>query len=446
MPHIAIVTSLLTGRLFASFELASRLQREGHSITYLCQPSTQEKIEEKGFKCVPVSEITFAYQDPRRLAMQSGWFKKLLFHYKNLNNHYSEGKKILKLEEHKEVLRKVSPDLILIDNEIHDLIFTAWELKIPMKLTTDWFSDKISANSPSIRTSVIPGEGVSGTKIGVLFSWFVLRAKIYGRVLINKVTFENYRRSVLKKYALEIGFETSGLLVNTLPPPYSFKKLPIVTMSMSELEFPHKLAKNFTYIGPMVYENRLFGNEFLTEHQQLEKIFRIKSASNKKLIYCSVGSLAEGYLPFLRKVIDAVANVDSLLLIMSIGPKMNLESFEYIPQNVHLFNWVPQLDVLKNADCCITHCGINSINECIHHKVPMLLYSGRYTDENGNAARMSYHGLGIRGDILKDSSALIKDNIEKVLTDETFKHKVNEFNRLYLDYNSRPLTPLLFDF
>ncbi len=446
MPHIAIVNNLLTGRLYASFELASRLQLEGHTITYLCQPRIQQKIEENGFTCFPVSEITFTYQDPRRLSMQSGWFKKLLFHFKNWNNHYSEGKKILKIEEHKEVLRKVNPDLILIDYEMHDFIFTAFELKIPTKLTTDWFSDKISVNSPSVRTSVIPGEGLSGTKMGIVFSWFVMRTKIYGRVLIDRITFENYRRSILKKYAQEIGFDTSGLLVNTLPPPYSFKKLPIMAMSMSELEFPHKLAKNFTYIGPMVYENRLFGKEFLMKCQQLEDIYRIKSESNKKLIYCSVGSLVKGYLPFLKKVIDAVANVDHLLLIMSIGPKMNLESFEYIPNNAYLYNWVPQLDVLKNSDCYITHCGIGSIHECIHLKVPMLLYSSKYVDQNGCAARMSYHGLGIRGDIAQDSSTRIKSNIETVLTDEMFKVNMNRYHRIYLDYKARPLTPLLFDF
>jgi len=170
MAHIALVTGLLTGRIHSSFELASRLQKEGHSITYLCQPKTQKKIEANGFVCEPVSEITFDYKDPRRKDMESSWFKKFLFHFKNLDNHYAAGEKILQLDAHKKLLSKVNPDLILVDVELHDLIFTAVDLKIPIRLTTTWFSDTISLNSPSVRTGVMPG-----SKIKVFWSWFVMR-------------------------------------------------------------------------------------------------------------------------------------------------------------------------------------------------------------------------------------------------------------------------------
>lgn len=445
MAHIAIVTGLLSGRIHASFELVSRLQNEGHRITYMCQPSTQQKIEENGFTCVAVPEITFAYIDPRKGNTTFSWQKKLLFHLKYLQSHYAEGVKILKLEEHKKLLRKVNPDLVLVDVEIHDLIFTALELKIPIKLCTTWFSDTISAKSPSIRTSVIPGQGFGGSKIGILWSWFLMRAKINARVSINRLTFENYRRWMFKKYAQKIGFDTSGLLVNTLPPLYSFKKLPIVTMTMSELEFPHDLAKNMIYIGPMVQENRVDKIEFSAKGEKLRSLFKSKVAENKKLIYCSVGSLAKGHLPFLNKVIQAVAKEKDWVLILSIGPKMAIEDFGTIPENVHLFNWVPQVKVIEQSDCCITHCGINSINECIHYKTPMLLYSGNYTDENGNAARMSYHGLGIRGDIYSDTAEQLNKNLKQVLNEVVFKNNIEDFNATYQEYRQRALSPLLFD-
>ena len=446
MPHIAIVTSLLTGRINSTFELASRLQKEGHTITYLCQPSSQEKIEENGFTCVPVPAITFDYTYPKRSRMESSWFKKFIFHYKNLKSHYDEGLRILNLEEHKMRLKQVDPDLILVDTEIHDLIFTAWELKIPIKLLTTWFSDTISLKSPSVRTGIIPGVGFSGSKIGIFWSWMIMRLKINGRVLINRLKFEHYRRWMLKTYARKIGFNTEELLANTLPPLFSFKELPIVTLAMSELEFPHKLAKNIIYAGPMVFEDRMDKSIILEDEQKLNKIYEDRLATNKKLIYCEVGSLAKGHLPFLNKVIEAVANEKDWIMILSIGPKMTANSFLSVPENVHLFNWVPQLSVIEQSDCCITHCGINGINECLHFKVPMLLYSCKLTDGDGNAAKMSYHGLGIRGDILTDSSALIKENIEQVLTDEVFKVNMRKYHGIYLAYKARPLTPLLFNF
>jgi len=445
MAHIAIATGLLIGRIHASFALASRLQKEGHTITYLCQPSTVKRIEENGFNCEPVTEITFNYKDPRRKNMESSWFKKLLFHYKNLNSHYAAGEEILQLDAHKRVLSKLNPDLILVDVEIHDLIFTAIELQIPIKLCTTWFSDTISSKSPSIRTSIIPGKGFKGSSLGIFLSWCIMRLKINARVVLNRLTFENYRRWMFKKYAHKIGFDTRELLTNTLPPLYSFTKLPIVTMTMSELEFPHKLSKNMIYVGPMVYEKRNNSKIDTTEIEKLETIFKTKAMEHKKLVYCSVGSLAKGHLPFLKKVINAVEKESDWLMILSIGPKMKIADFGLIPKNIHLFNWVPQLQVIQQSDCCITHCGINSINECLHYNVPMLLYSGGYTDEDGNAARMAYHGLGIVGNIKMDDQKKINTNLRRVLEEDSFKKKVKDFNKVYHQYLEQKLSPLLLD-
>lgn len=442
MAHIAIVTGLLKGRINSSFEMSSRLQKEGHRITYLCQPESQERIEESGFLCFPVSEITFDYHDPR-LPLTASWFEKFIFHFKNLKSHYSHGKKILKLEEHKEVLRKVKPDLVLVDTEIHDFIFTALELKIPVKLLTTWFSDTISLRNPSIRTNVFPGKGFNGTKLGVFLSWVKMRIKIHGRVLINRLTFENYRRWMFKKYAKEIGFDTSGMLVNTLPPLWSFTNLPIISMTMSEQEFPHKLAKNITYVGPMVYQKRKTLNEDAIESQRFKKIFELKERENKKLIYCSVSSFVKGDVTFLKKVINAVAHEKKWLMVMTLGGNINTELLGELPSNVFLFSWVQQLKILANTDCSINHAGNNTINECIHFKVPMLVYSGKCFDQNGSAAKVAYHGMGIRGDKDIDDSKVINKNIFRILNESSFKSKMIEMNKLYQEYRQKGLTSLL---
>lgn len=443
MAHIALVTGLLVGRIHSTFELAARLVREGHTVTFLCQPSTRQRIEANGFSCFNLPEITFSYTDPRRAAFESSWWRKLQFHLKYRASHYVKGKKILRLEEHKKVLREVGPDLILVDVEIHDIIFTAYELKIPLKLSTTWFSDTISSKSPPLRTGVVPKLGWQGSRWGVLWTWFVMRAKINARVWVKRLTFENYRRWVFKKYAMELGFDVSGMLVNTLPPLYSFTKLPIVSMNMAELEFPHDMAKNIIYVGSMVNVSRNDATEYTSNMGELQNLLDTKTDKGKKLIYCSVGSLAQGHKPFLERVIKAVANEEQWTLILSIGPKMSLADFTWVPPNVHLFNWVPQLKVIEKSDCCITHCGMNSINECIHFKVPMLLYSGGYTDEDGNAARMTYHGLGIRGNIRKDGVETIKENLSEVLYNDKYLEQVSYYNALYRNYRERKLSPAL---
>ncbi|MGB3152446.1 MAG: hypothetical protein WBB27_17460, partial [Maribacter sp.] len=167
MSHIAIVPSLLTGRINASFEFASRLIAEGHTITYMCPKYSIEKVKVNDFSTVLLPDIAFKYVNPLKEHHIHSWMDKLKFHFQYYNNHYTQGKEILNLEAHKSKMLEVNPDLILIDNELHELIFIAWELKIPMKLTNDWLSDKISLTNPSLRTSIIPGVGFSGSKAGI---------------------------------------------------------------------------------------------------------------------------------------------------------------------------------------------------------------------------------------------------------------------------------------
>jgi len=73
----------------------------------------------------------------------------------------------------------------------------------------------------------------------------------------------------------------------------------------------------------------------------------------------------------------------------------------------------------------------------------MLLYSAHYTDQDGNAARLAYHGLGILGNDQTDSVNQIKENLNRIFQDDSFKKNMHKFKDLYQHYELRKLTPLL---
>ena len=63
----------------------------------------------------------------------------------------------------------------------------------------------------------------------------------------------------------------------------------------------------------------------------------------------------------------------------------------------------------------ITHGGMNSITECIFRQIPMLVYPlNRNWDQPGNAARIVFHGLGMSGNISRDSSRQIYKKINQI--------------------------------
>lgn len=440
--HIAVAVSSLIGRLHSTLELVSRLEKEGHTITFLCSSKTVTKIKSHGFSFIEIPEFNFQFADPKREIL-STWASKFKYYFKNLSKHYAYGKRILHLEEYKSIITKLGPDRVIADVELHDIIFAAISAKIPVVLFYTWYSNKISINLPSRRSSIIPGIGFSGSMIGIALNRLKMRFMVYGRLYINKLTFNNYRREVFRKYAKEIGFPRNNLMVNTLPPLYSFTKLPILTMAMFEMEFPHKPAKNLKYVGPMVYEGRADFKKKDGTSERIKEVFALKEKESKKLIYCSVSSFVQGDYTFLKKVMNAVANEKNWILVMTLGGNMTVNLLEPVPSNVFLFSWIPQLKILANADCCINHAGNNTINECLHFKVPMLVYSGKKFDQNGSAARVSYHGMGIRGDKDVDDSKTINKNIFRILNEPSFKSKMIEMNTVYNEYREQELTPFL---
>ena len=126
----------------------------------------------------------------------------------------------------------------------------------------------------------------------------------------------------------------------------------------------------------------------------------------------------------------------SWVVVIALGGLLKVADLDPVPQNVFTFSYIAQLAVLKEAACSINHGGIHTINECIHFKVPMLVYSGKRSDQNGCAARVAYHQLGLMADKDSDGPEVIKEKIEEVLTNEQFREKVADMHNHYLKYKA----------
>jgi len=200
------------------------------------------------------------------------------------------------------------------------------------------------------------------------------------------------------------------------------------------MEFPHPIRPNLTYVGPMVAPNRIELSKRANIDKDLEKIIQEQKERKAALIYCSVSTLSKGDLSFIKKLIAAVEGKQNWILVIGMGGLVAEEVLGTLPENVFAFSFVPQLKILAAADCSINHGGIHTINECIYYKVPMLVYSGKKSDQNGCAARVHYHGLGIMADKDKDDREEIQKNINNILTNKSFKRKVEEMNSHFMKY------------
>ncbi|MDH3224874.1 MAG: glycosyltransferase, partial [Gemmatimonadota bacterium] len=313
-----------------------------------------------------------------------------------------------------------------VDMELHDFIITAVPRGIPVVLLSAWFSTWKRPGLPPITSSLQPGPGLR-RRLRIERHWLIRRRKEWRKDLEAKLrTGFTDRRSVLRRYARTVGFPSGLLQKYNWPPPFTYRVLPVLSMTPERLEFPHRVRAGMEYVGPMVFEGRRDdGSE--SRAVGVAAVLAEARAASRPLVLCSVSSMRTKDVDFLRRACAAVAARPDWLMIVGLGKSVEAADLGPVADNIHVFSWVPQLQVLAQADCCLNPGGINTINECVHFGVPMVIYSGGLSDQDGCAARVAYHGVGVRGHRADDAEAVTK-NIERALEDPEIRSHVQELS------------------
>lgn len=158
-------------------------------------------------------------------------------------------------------------------------------------------------------------------------------------------------------------------------------------------------SDKYVFVGPAI--------------RPIENIFEKKS---DKLIYISMGTVINDSTEFYKKCIEALAN-KKYQVIMSVGNLINIEDLGAVPYNITISRFVDQIAVLSQADVFLTHCGMNSVNESLYYKVPLVMYP-QTSEQDGVATRVEQLGAGIRLKYVNAKS--IKETIENVLHTKSY--------------------------
>ena len=166
-------------------------------------------------------------------------------------------------------------------------------------------------------------------------------------------------------------------------------------------------SDKYAFVGPSVRP--------VTE--QIEK-------TKEKLIYISMGTVVNDQADFYKNCIKAFADTE-YQVIMSIGNLVDAKELGEIPTNISVHEHVDQIAVLNQADVFLSHCGMNSVNESLYYEVPLVMYP-QTNEQGGVANRVMQVGAGIR--LEKTSPAAIREAVEKVLSDPTYREKAAEIS------------------
>ncbi|MEM9546190.1 MAG: glycosyltransferase [Bacteroidota bacterium] len=426
MAKILIVTSGLTGIFNAVKQLVSILEEGGHVVTS-ASPRQDIDVKDLGFSHIVLNPLSQSPIVRIPLDKHKKGISTLLYKHLIRGKRRSQALEVIEPLDFLPLVQSLSPDMILIDIEMHEYIFQAHSTGIPVVLLNQFFSVWTSASLPDIQSNTVPGIGFTGSKPGLWLSFVRLLAKRnYRAARMSLLSGGVSRIEILHQLAKKFDFPRDAIGYNLWPGPIVYNKLKVLNMTLEALEWPHAKRPMMRYIGPMVNLDRNDPKAQTTNDYTLEAVFEKAEQSGAKIVYCAVGTMKTGKSDFLKNLVEGMGALSSWILVLSVGKHIDEAAYRGDRTNVFTFSHVPQLEVLSKASVAIVHGGIHTIHECLLLKVPMLIYSGKKADQNGNAARLVYHGLAHHGDRHTDTKKDIIRKIERLAQDQKIKDAMDE--------------------
>lgn len=167
--------------------------------------------------------------------------------------------------------------------------------------------------------------------------------------------------------------------------------------------------ENYKFLGASIYQ------------RVMDKPFAMPPKKNP-LIYISLGTIINNAASFYKKCIRAFEH-ENVQVIMSIGSVVSKNRLGKIPDNFSIYSFVPQLEVLENADIFITHGGMNSIMESLYYGVPMIAIPFM-TDQPLNAKRIEELHLGKKLEYKNITSKIIRTTTLSVMENPSIHKQI----------------------
>lgn len=171
--------------------------------------------------------------------------------------------------------------------------------------------------------------------------------------------------------------------------------------------------------------SKTFSDKYIFVGPSIRPVENVIEKKSDKLIYISMGTVINDSVEFYKKCIEAFANT-KYQVIMSVGNLINIEDLGAIPDNITISRFVDQIAILSQADVFLTHCGMNSVNESLYYRVPLVMFP-QTSEQDGVATRVEQLGAGIRLKNINVKS--IRTTIENVLNTKSYYEQASKISQ-----------------
>ncbi|WP_333873808.1 glycosyltransferase [Methylobacter sp.] len=445
MSNIVFCFPPIVSTINSSLKLARELKLRGNTITYIGIADCQPVIHANGFEFVPVYEKWFpkgCFEDRNLIGQSFG--DNDFVDERNFQTRFNAFLNFLMAggdDELQKVVQTLQPDLVIISTSLDDSIVWAlliYKMKLKCMYLFDVLGGVASHTVPPIYTELM-SDGSLWSTTKIIAAWLVCKVK----------KFWHERYSVIDGPDL-LSFQQIRKLANYCNYPYKniacLTDMPSPQLNILELVlFPQQ------FDFPGAKRNKRYYAEASIDLDRVQEYFPWERINDDRpLVYSALGTLTgltnSEYENFFNTVIDASTKWPDWNWVISIGNNLKVEHFKSVFDNVIIVNRAPQLELLKKASLMITHGGPNSVKECIYFGVPMIVFP-LWFDQPGNVARVTYHGLGLKGDFKKISQKELQGLIEEVTSNPKYRERIKAMQKYFMEIEeAKPSVKLIEEF
>lgn len=376
--HLAIVSLGAFGHINPTLSLTTELVNAGHRVTYFTTEDFRKVIEPTGAKFVPMKS----------------WMAE--------NDKHNESKEE-KNDGQEDNVAAVVPFLFL--NEagafIEDVLSVLREDR-PDAILHDFagIAGTMAADILGIPNVMLYTSYPSNKSYSVAASFEGIPADHPLRIAADQIADGYVEKYGCRKMTVKEIFDGQG-------------DLNLVMMQKRLVPNYETFDDSFVFTGVQIGKRSTFGTWQAPDN-------------GKPLLYSSLGTAFNNWPEYYPILFDAVRDLD-INVFAALGA-IDPDSLTDVPANVELGKMVPQLDILSQASVFITHAGMGGTGESIYYGVTMIAIP--QMDEQAITARqIERNGLGFalldKGGI---TSEMLKEKIQILLNDPSYKEKVNEFS------------------
>jgi UDP:flavonoid glycosyltransferase YjiC (YdhE family) len=195
-----------------------------------------------------------------------------------------------------------------------------------------------------------------------------------------------------------------------------------IQMCIPEIEYPRSdMPKNIRFAGGLPRGSRDASTSF---PPFWDEIMQISKTKDKKIVGVSQGTYATLPSQLLLPTIYALAETPDILVIAMLGARnASLPPEVVIPSNVRVADFIPYDEILLHCDLFVTNGGYGAVQHAIANGTPMIV-AGSSEDKPENAARVEWAGIGINLRTGTPSEEMLREAVERVLGEPSFKQRV----------------------